>query len=256
MDLATSYHHAISNRLFLSLSTDELSFVITDKNLTPLETGLLATPDDEVLANVLKSNTLLNQIFAHVSLTFQGNSFVCSPPIFSSNEQKEMVFKANHQLKKGEKLLEGSISNEISVLYAAEDSSFSILKNAYPSLSYSHELETALQYLTDEIQPVGAHILLKQTRSNLLLIASDGKNLLLANQFNSQNMEDVFYYTMLAVEQLEMDIEQTTLSWCSNTQFVASGDAVGLFEHYIKNVKVIDHPASLDSLQNMRLVCG
>ncbi len=255
-NVTTSYHHSISNRLFLALSVDELSYVITDKNLEPVKNGVIAVPDVQFLQEALNSTPPLGQIFGAVTLVFLGNNFVCTPAIFSSEKHRKMLYTANHKLAPDERLMEGSLTPEIATIYAAESAKLEILKSKYPSLVYCHEIETIYQFIQTEIKPTGVNIVLKQRQNDLLVFVANGKNLLLVNQFDARNQEDIFYYTMLAVEQLELDIEHTTLFWSANEDFMSFDKTRSLFENYIKNIKLIDHLKGVDPIHHMSIKCG
>ena len=45
------------------------------------------------------------------------------------------------------------------------------------------------------------------------MIVKNGQQLKLINRYDTKDLDDVFYFVMLAVEQLELDIEQLTLHW-------------------------------------------
>ncbi|MBO6515932.1 MAG: DUF3822 family protein [Bacteroidia bacterium] len=254
--MSTAYHHAISNRLFIALSADELSYVVTDKDLNSLVNGTLAVPDLDVLANVVETNQHLKQIFAQVRLVFQGNDFACAPVVFSQKAQRDMVFRANHKLGKEQQLVEGSLSKEVGVLYAVQQKRLELLKASYPSLVYNHEVELFYQFFQSEYKTQGPCLVLKQQRHDLLMLVLDDKTLQLANRYTVSNLEDVFYYTMLAVEQLEIDIEETRLYWLKNTSFSDFQQVAALFENYIQHLEEVDHEQVPGSLENIMIKCA
>jgi hypothetical protein len=230
--------------------------VITDKNHHPVLNGNLAVPDVEILENTLSTNTNLDQIFAKVSVVFEGNNFTCSPAIFSTDNQRKKVFECSHKISKDERLAEGSLSQDIKVIYTVEEARLAAIKSKFPIVEYSHELELVYKYVQSEVVPSGVSLVLKQSNNNLLLLVLDGKNLLLANQYHTSNLDDVFYFTMLAVEQLELDIESTSLFWSDNPDFTPYQNLQSLFENYIGTIKLLENSNTFDALQNMHVKCG
>ncbi|MFT5724879.1 MAG: hypothetical protein ACI9JN_002002 [Bacteroidia bacterium] len=240
--MTSPYSHSIRNRLFLVLGCDELEFTVTDNALKTLLSGKSAVTDNQMLTSVLASTAPLAEIFSSVSLTWVGNPFLCYPTLFTDSKDQEKLFITSHKLRPQDKLLNGKLNTEISISYAVDQNMFTTIKDKYPNVVYQHEVEPFFSYIQTELKPSQTSLILSRTDQKLLLIALDAKALKLLNQYDVKDINDVFYFTMLAIERLELDIEHLELFWINSPDAQSFEEVKTLFANYI--AKITDVPVS------------
>lgn len=210
-----------------------------------------------MLETALSTDSFLNQIFAQVNLTLVGNDFMCVPPFLSGKDDKRKVFLTGHRLPVGYKLLEGSITKEVTILFSENRDRLDTLRKKYPGLVYAHESEVFYKYIQNHLNKVEDkyYIFTRQLGENTLMLVTRGKSLLLFNQFLTKDKQDLFYFTMLAIEQLELDIENTTFVWFE-TGASEGNEIKELFENYIGRIDLIHIPDGIHSALYMGIQCA
>lgn len=254
--MSTDYSHSIRNRLFLVLSCDELEFAVTNNALAVLLSGSAAVTDQAMLADVLTNTTPLSEIYSSVSLTWSGNAFHSYPTVFTNTQDQRTLFVSNHKLRPSEKLLNGSINSDIALSYAVDNRFLELIKKKYPNLIYQHEVEPLFKYIQSEIKPDGSCIILDRNDYRTLLLIKVDQEIRLINQFDTKDYNDVFYYTMLAVEQLELDVENASLLLISNSNNAVFSEFQQLFKQYIKTIKSVDLSPELSTTLATSIACG
>ena len=250
------YLHAISNRLFLALYEDELHYVVTDKNLKYVAYGEVAIPDVEVLQQQLGTHPQLKEIFGQVDLVVCNTGILPIPPVVNSIEDKQLVYSASHTLAKSHELISGRFNQDIALLYSVQGDFLSVLKEKFPSIQYNSDIEVMAQFTAQFKQREGIQLVCLIQGEELLMHITEGKDMLLANRFPCKSHEDVFYFIMLAVEQLEIDNEQLWLVWCESPEaFMSYANCKSLFGHYIGHIESVPKAQSNATMLNMRIAC-
>ncbi|MFT5513600.1 MAG: hypothetical protein ACI8SE_002009 [Bacteroidia bacterium] len=254
--MSTDYSHSIRNRLFLVLSRDELEFAVTDNTLNVLLTGSSAVTDMAMLEDVLSNTSPLSEIFSSVNLTWSGNTFHCYPTAFTNAQDQRTLFVANHKLRPSEKLLTGSLSADIALSYAVDPHFLNSIKKKYPNVVYQHEVEPLFEYVQSEIKPNNHGLILDSNASRSILLVKTDQQIRLVNQYDTKDINDVFYYVMLSIEQLELDIENATLFWISDTNNTPFSEIQQLFKQYVKNIIAVEMTPAISTTLATSIACG
>ncbi len=253
--MTTIYSHSIRHKLFIALGFDELEYAITDNNFNKLSSGKYATTDFEMFESVLTNTKELNEIYNGTTVIFCGSNALCHPSTFINTAERKKLYSASYRLKSSETICKGSISDDITISYSADSKILDLVKQKFPNLVYQHDLEVFVKYILKEIKPSGTSISLSNMGEYTLMVVSDAQKLLLMNQFYTKDLQDVFYFTMLAIEQLDLDIEKLTLNWIQNDDFGKWEDVNLLFKDYIRTVQNVQVPQTYHSALTMAIAC-
>jgi len=254
--LSTDYSHSIRNRLFLVLGSDELEYSITNNALEKLLAGKTAVTDSAMLEQVLSTVSPINEIFSSVSLTWVGSHFLCYPSMFTNTSDQKKLYLTSYTLRPSDKLLNGSLNADISVAYAIDNTLLTVLKKRFPNLVYRHEIESLFKYVQSDVKPTGNYVVIDRNESHCLMIVKDADGIRLINQYDIKELNDVFYFVMLAIEQLDLDIEVLSLYWIDGAKLDRFEDIKSLFENYIKHIIEVELPEGISSAMTTSIACG
>lgn len=254
--MSTEYSHSIRNRLFLVLSFDELEYTVTNNALEILLTGKTAVTDSTMLDQVLSTVSPVNEIFSSVGLTWVGSPFLCYPSMFTSTHDQRKLFAASYKLRSTDKLLNGTLNSDISVTYAVDNQLLTVVKKRFPNVVYRHEVESFFKYIQSDIKPSGSCLIVDRNESHTIIIVKDDTEYRLLNQYDTKEMNDVFYFTMLAIEQLDLDIEKLSLYWIDKPNLNPFSEVKSLFENYIKHIHSVRLPEAHSSAMTTSIACG
>lgn len=218
--------------------------------------GKVAIPDVEVLHQQLDVHNQLKEIYGQVDLVVCNTGILPVPPVLNKTEDKQLVFNASHSLDKSHELVSASFNQDIALLYSVQADFLDTLKEKYPSLTYHSDIEIMAQFTSQFKQREGIQLHSLLQGEELLLYITEGKNMLLANRYPCKSKEDVFYFIMLAVEQLEIDHEQLWLVWCDSDAFMNYSVCKSLFGHYIGHIESVPKAQSNSTMLNMRIACA
>jgi len=232
------YHPSISDRLFLELNRSNFSFLVTNKELLPLRSGEFELVDVELLDQILKTNKIFDQIFSSVNLNIRGADFVLVPQDLSSDANRRDLFLMNYKLDPMSDLRSGFIGNAIEIVYRIPTELVQLLRNKFKNLEVKHELESLSKCWFGSVVNTMSHDMYASISQGKLLLAvrSKGK-IVFANIFDINNSDDVFYYCMLTVEQLELDIERINIFWLIEDDRFQLDALQKQFQNYVNTVR-------------------
>jgi Protein of unknown function (DUF3822) len=190
--------------------------------------------DDNMLKTLLVDHAVLNQFFASVELVYGGSPFVSIPSQIIQTSDREQLFKLSHKLGPDDELIDGNLNRDVSLIYSAPKSISKILMAKYPNLQKIHELTSLFKW----IQPVpasGSSIYARLKDELLLLLVIKNGKLNLVNYYDAKTSDDVFYFVMSTMEQLELDPETTDLQWLIRGEAIDES-TVKQFQNYISTV--------------------
>lgn len=242
MDLG--YHPSVADKLFLELNRSHFSYLVTNKNLEPLKGGRYELIDADLLKNIFNTNPIFQQIFAATQLTLRGADFVLLPQEISSKENKLNLFELNYDLDDQSQLESGFIGNTIEIVYRCPKDILELIKEKFLNLKLNHELEPLCQcWFGRAVNHHSNDIYASISESKLLLSIRSKGTIIFANMFDVATIEDLFYYVMLSVEQLELDIEQANLFWVIEDLNFNIEEVKQRFKNYVNTV----HPYLFDN---------
>ncbi len=254
--MTTEYSHSIRNRLFIVLSGDDLEYVVTNNDRQVVTFGKAAVTDKAMLADVLANTPPLSEIFSTVDLIWSHTSFVTYPQAFTSSNDQRDLYKVSHKLRASDRLETGTLNADIALTYAATYDLLQLVKSKFPNVTYHHEIESLFKYTHAELKASGESIVICCDTTQTLMIVKNGQQLKLINRYDTKDLDDVFYFVMLAVEQLELDIEHLTLNWVDASDDKSYNGIADMFASYIKKISKIDLHPSISSALSTAITCA
>ena len=222
----------ISNlHLSIELSSSSLSYCIIDTQkyrCLLLSSRKLETDN---LLEIFSNDDYLSQNFKSKSISFVNFANTLVPFELYEKEDKENLFALNHELN-DEVLLEDNLREEIINLHAVPKLFFQTIKNILPAATLRSQSSILINNFTNlNLKVETMFLYLKDSFVNI--VVTKGKNLLFQNKFNYVTKEDLLFYVLFSIQELNFSNEDiNTIVYGNVTE-----DEFSILYDYIRNIK-------------------
>ena len=222
----------ISNlHLSIELSSSSLSYCIIDTQ--KYRCLLLSSRELETdnLLEIFSNDRYLSQNFKSKSISFVNFANTLVPFELYEKEDKENLFALNHELN-DEVLLEDNLREEIINLHAVPKLFFQTIKNILPEAALRSQSSILINNFTNlNLKVETMFLYLKDSFVNI--VVTKGKNLLFQNKFNYVTKEDLLFYVLFSIQELNFSNEDiNTIVYGNVTE-----DEFSILYDYIRNIK-------------------
>ena len=222
----------ISNlHLSIELSSSSLSYCIIDTQkyrCLLLSSQKLETDN---LLEIFSNDDYLSQNFKSKSISFVNFANTLVPFELYDKEDKENLFALNHELN-DEVLLEDNLREEIINLHAVPKLFFQTIKNILPAATLRSQSSILINNFTNlNLKVETMFLYLKDSFVNI--VVTKGKNLLFQNKFNYVTKEDLLFYVLFSIQELNFSNEDiNTIVYGNVTE-----NEFNILYDYIRNIK-------------------
>tara|TARA_B100000575_G_scaffold4983_1_gene3705 strand:+ start:1443 stop:2270 length:828 start_codon:yes stop_codon:yes gene_type:complete len=222
----------ISNlHLSIELSSSSLSYCIIDTQkyrCLLLSSQKLETDN---LLEIFSNDDYLSQNFKSKSISFVNFANTLVPFELYEKKDKENLFALNHELN-DEVLLEDNLREEIINLHAVPKLFFQTIKNILPEAALRSQSSILINNFTNlNLKVETMFLYLKDSFVNI--VVTKGKNLLFQNKFNYVTKEDLLFYVLFSIQELNFSNEDiNTIVYGNVTE-----DEFSILYDYIRNIK-------------------
>ena len=222
----------ISNlHLSIELSSSSLSYCIID---TQKYRCLLLSSrklESDNLLEIFSNDDYLSQNFKSKSISFVNFANTLVPFELYEKKDKENLFALNHELN-DEVLLEDNLREEIINLHAVPKLFFQTIKNILPAATLRSQSSILINNFTNlNLKVETMFLYLKDSFVNI--VVTKGKNLLFQNKFNYVTKEDLLFYVLFSIQELNFSNEDiNTIVYGNVTE-----DEFSILYDYIRNIK-------------------
>ena len=222
----------ISNlHLSIELSSSSLSYCIIDTQkyrCLLLSSQKLETDN---LLEIFSNDDYLSQNFKSKSISFVNFANTLVPFELYEKKDKENLFALNHELN-DEVLLEDNLREEIINLHAVPKLFFQTIKNILPAATLRSQSSILINNFTNlNLKVETMFLYLKDSFVNI--VVTKGKNLLFQNKFNYVTKEDLLFYVLFSIQELNFSNEDiNTIVYGNVTE-----DEFSILYDYIRNIK-------------------
>ena len=222
----------ISNlHLSIELSYSSLSYCIIDTQkyrCLLLSSQKLETDN---LLEIFSNDDYLSQNFKSKSISFVNFANTLVPFELYEKKDKENLFALNHELN-DEVLLEDNLREEIINLHAVPKLFFQTIKNILPEAALRSQSSILINNFTNlNLKVETMFLYLKDSFVNI--VVTKGKNLLFQNKFNYVTKEDLLFYVLFSIQELNFSNEDiNTIVYGNVTE-----DEFSILYDYIRNIK-------------------
>ena len=222
----------ISNlHLSIELSSSSLSYCIIDTQkyrCLLLSSQKLETDN---LLEIFSNDDYLSQNFKSKSISFVNFANTLVPFELYEKKDKENLFALNHELN-DEVLLEDNLREEIINLHAVPKLFFQTIKNILPDAALRSQSSILINNFTNlNLKVETMFLYLKDSFVNI--VVTKGKNLLFQNKFNYVTKEDLLFYVLFSIQELNFSNEDiNTIVYGNVTE-----NEFNILYDYIRNIK-------------------
>ena len=222
----------ISNlHLSIELSSSSLSYCIIDTQ--KYRCLLLSSQklESDNLLEIFSNDDYLSQNFKSKSISFVNFANTLVPFELYEKKDKENLFALNHELN-DEVLLEDNLREEIINLHAVPKLFFQTIKNILPAATLRSQSSILINNFTNlNLKVETMFLYLKDSFVNI--VVTKGKNLLFQNKFNYVTKEDLLFYVLFSIQELNFSNEDiNTIVYGNVTE-----DEFSILYDYIRNIK-------------------
>ena len=222
----------ISNlHLSIELSSSSLSYCIIDTKkyrCLLLSSRKLETDN---LHEIFSNDDYLSQNFKSKSISFVNFANTLVPFELYEKKDKENLFALNHELN-DEVLLEDNLREEIINLHAVPKLFFQTIKNILPDAALRSQSSILINNFTNlNLKVETMFLYLKDSFVNI--VVTKEKNLIFQNKFNYVTKEDLLFYVLFSIQELNFSNENiNTIVYGNVTE-----DEFSILYDYIRNIK-------------------
>ena len=220
----------------LNRTTNTVEFLKTlvfEKKLTPVEVL-------KQLKEELSSNAAFSEDFKDVLVIHQNELATLVPEALYDAEHKADYLKFNSKILRNDFITEDEISINKSInVYVPYVNINNYIFETFGEFVYKHSssilIESLLHYSKNSENPM---VYININKSTIELLVVENNVLQLFNVFEYHSKEDFIYYVLFVFEQLNLDVETTTVELSGN---VSIGDELFTMLYiYVRHVRFVD----------------
>ena len=207
--------------LSIQISLSGLSFCILNRTSNTIEflqnsifeKKMIPFEALEYLKKDLAQYSELTQIFSSVLVIYQNELSNLVPKDLFNEEQSADYLKFNSKILKSDFISHDEIAiNESVNVYVPYMNINNFIFDTFGVFEYKHSSTILIDsFLQNEINNHSATIYINVNHQHFELIAIEDKKLLLYNSFEFATKDDIIYYLLFAMEQLQFDPETVQL---------------------------------------------
>ena len=193
----------------------------------------------EYISNIYNNKNILRNSFQSTSIGFAyfPNTLIPSS-YFSKKEDNNMMLEFNHDLQ-NTSIIEDKLNIvEAYNIYAIPTPILDMINTFFPETKITSNSSTLIEYLAKyHTSRNDKKLFLSVGRDYIEIIIFKGGNLLLQNIFQYHNKEDVLYYVLFCMQELDLSTENDSVILLDNIR--RNDDIFSILYEYIRNISFI-----------------
>jgi len=222
----------ISNyHLSIELSEKSISYCIVDKNKYRCYLLFSQNYESQNLLKILNEDEFITREFLSKSISFVNFPNTLIPKELYNEKDKKNIFSVNHSFT-NEELVIDELKSKIINLYAIPNTIFQTVKNVIPeAIIRSNSSILINNFLSLNNLQETMFLFLKDSYINIVVTKCDG--LIFQNKFEYQTKEDLLFYVLFSIQQLNFSNEEINTIIYGNI----SKEEYNILYQYIRNIK-------------------
>lgn len=250
----TNITNSNTKRLSVQISLNGLSFLIASETGVPLRfkesTFTHSTTPEEILLELqffFSENNIWDLEFSEVTLVYSTDLFSLVPAAFFDHSKASEYLKFNSKILETDYIAVDTVDAEqAKVVYVPFININNLFFEKYGSFSYYHATTILLKAIRNRVISDLPQVFLHVNTNFFECIVYKHDRLLLCNSYPFYTPEDFVYYTLFAMEQLELDPETVPVHLSGNT---TKDDALyAILYRYIRHLNFFEAEMHFDQL--------
>lgn len=237
-------------KLSIQLSLDGFSFYILNLNriheiLFFKEVGFFQkkhSPQalENAIDRLLRQEKLIDKGFGEIELIHDNNLFALVPNEYFDKTHLVDYLKYGIKLFKSDYITYDSIQKiDAQAVYLPFVNINNYILDNFGEFEYHHASERFLNYCLDTSKDLdGLQCLIQINIRSIEFVAIQNNELLFFNNFETHSREDILYYILFSLEQLEINPNQATIKLSGYIR--KNENLIRLLKDYIKEVNLVD----------------
>jgi len=238
-------------KLSIQLSLDGFSFYILNLNrvdeiLFFKEVGFFQkkrSPQalEEAIDRLLRQEKLIDKTFGQIELIHDNNLFALVPNEYFDKSHLKGYLKYSLKLFKSDYITYDSIPDiEAQAVYLPFVNINNYILDNFGEFEYHHASEKFLNYCLKASKDLNKLQCFVQVNiRSIEFVAVQNGELMFFNNFETHSREDILYYILFSLEQLELDPHQANIKLSGYIR--KNENLIRLLSDYIKEVKIVDN---------------
>ncbi len=224
--------HSVSHNLFIELNGTDLTIATVKKDGLVVDLQFFPKVDKSALDIIL---TELPEIYSDITLLIRNKNFITIPESFYASDISE-IYKLSYNLPENDSVWLDKSEYNIGIAYSVEISLADSMAVKFSRLKIKHEATVILSKLFREVNFKQSRILISINNGNLIIYAINEGKLVLCNLYSTKANDDIFYFVMLAIEQLHFLPGETELVILGEPP--NRNELFELFKNYINEINI------------------
>ena len=217
--------------LSIELSEKSISYCIVDKNKYRCYLLFSQNYESQNLLKILNEDEFITREFLSKSISFVNFPNTLIPKELFNEKDKKNIFSVNHSLT-NEELVIDELKSKIINLYAIPNTIFQTVKNVIPeAIIRSNSSILINNFLSLNNLQETMFLFLKDSYINI--VVTKGDSLIFQNKFEYQTKEDLLFYVLFSIQQLNFSNEEINTVIYGNI----SKEEYNILYQYIRNIK-------------------
>lgn len=149
----------------------------------------------------LEINLGLRRNFDAVRVAFVSSFFNLAPDEYCVSDKESLLTFSEAEFENN-KILSSETDNGVCVIYGISQPLSEKLKELYPYVRFFHSGKVFLDAVTKTVEPT---VHLNLIHNNLEILVVRSSHILFYNLFETQTGEDILFYSLFVIEQLNLD---------------------------------------------------
>ena len=217
--------------LSIELSEKSISYCIVDKNKYRCYLLFSQNYESQNLLKILNEDKFITRKFLSKSISFVNFPNTLVPKELYNEKDKKNIFSVNHSLT-NEELVIDELKSKIINLYAIPNTIFQTVKNVIPEAIFRSNSSILINnFLSLNNLQETMFLFLKDSYINI--VVTKGNKLIFQNKFEYQTKEDLLFYVLFSIQQLNFSNEEINTVIFGNI----SKEEYNIIYQYIRNIK-------------------
>ena len=222
----------ISNyHLSIELSEKSISYCIVDKNKYRCYLLFSQNYESQNLLKILNEDEFITREFLSKSISFVNFPNTLIPKELYNEKDKKNIFSVNYSLT-NEELVIDELKSKIINLYAIPNTIFQTVKNVIPEAIFRSNSSILINYFLS-LNNLQETMFLFLKDSYINIVVTKGDSLIFQNKFEYQTKEDLLFYVLFSIQQLNFSNEEINTVIYGNI----SKEEYNILYQYIRNIK-------------------
>ena len=188
--------------------------------------------------NLFTDNEHFDPTYKETQIYVSGYGFTLVPSSIFKSDDADKLLSFNYQIKEDESIKDEHIpSIDSNIIYAYNKDLYDVVSSRFSNMKMGNFATLQIPFYLKSSEDNKPYVYCQIYHSYFQIIIIDKSKLILYNHFNYSTAEDLLYYIVFCMEQLNLNPEFTKLRLSGDLE---KDDILNLLKDYIRDVETLD----------------